>query len=164
MANLKSSDITELRTKTKEMLRKFKASHVFTLAFHEYISMDRATKKLSDWYGNVMQRLFRRHCFELPVSQTIEFWLLPERGNADLHFHGLIRIPNERRAHFERYALPHWRDIAKKGTHDFRPIDPLKYEGNLDYITKRVHATDTEIKVLHSSMLHDFEITDEISL
>lgn len=158
MTFLHSSVNTQLRSAMKEMLREFTASHVFTLAFHEHISLDRATKKLSKWYSNVMQRLFRRHCFQLPVSQTIEFWLLPERGNANLHFHGLIRVPNDRLAYFESYALPHWRDIAQKGTHDFRPIKPDEYERNLGYITKGTHATDIEISVLHSSMLHHFDI------
>ena len=159
MTYLHSSVDTPMRSAMKQMLREFNASHVFTLAFHEPTNMKNATTKIDKWYRHVMHRLFGRRCFELPTSQTIEFLLLPEQGTANLHFHGLIRVPTDHISYFERYAIPHWRDIAKKGTHDFRPINLEKYETYLDYITKGTHATDAGDGILHSSMLHHFDAT-----
>ena len=153
MTYLHSSIQTPMRTALKLMLREFKATHILTLAFHEHINMKRATAKISRWHRNVMHRLFRRHCFEIPVGHTIEFLLLPEAGLANLHFHGVIRVPPTHLDYFERYALPHWRRVANKGTIDFQPIRPTDAERNewFDYITKGTLAAE----ILHSSMLID---------
>ncbi len=158
MTHLHSSIDTPLRSDTKQMLREFNASHVFTLAFHEQINMSNATAKIKRWYRDVMHRLYGRRCFQLHRSQSIEFLLLPEGGTAALHFHGLIRVPPEKLAYFERYALPHWKVIAQKGTLDFRPIDRDRCEGYFSYITKGVEAPEFEESILHSLMTHVFHI------
>lgn len=102
-----------------------------------------------------MHRLFGRRCFQLPAKQTIEFLLLPEAGNANLHFHGLIRVPPSHLARFESYALPHWKRIAQKGTHDFQPIRQADDERDqwFNYITKSTLAET----VLHSSMVIGYQ-------
>ena len=156
MTYLHSSVDTPMRSAMKQMLREFNASHVFTLAFHELINMPNATAKISRWYRNVMHRLFGRRCFQLSPSQSIEFLLLPEGGTAALHFHGLIRVPPEKLAYFERYAIPHWKNIAQKGTLDFRLVDQDKYEGYLPYITAGCEIPEYRGSILHSSMLHHF--------
>jgi hypothetical protein len=153
--NYQISDETPMRSALKQMLKDFEATHIFTLAFHEQINMTRATAKISRWHHNAMHRLFGRRCFELPADQTIEFLLLPEAGNADLHFHGLIRVPPSHLARFESYALPHWRRIAQKGTHHFQPIRPTTEERSewFSYITMSTLAEE----VLHSSMLFGYQ-------
>ena len=150
MTHLHSSIQTPMRIALKQMLRNFDATHILTLAFHEQINMARATAKISTWHHHAMHRLFGRRCFQLPANETIEFLLLPEAGNADLHFHGLIRIPPSHLARFESYALPHWRRIAQKGTHDFQPIRQTDDEREqwFNYITKSTLSD----QVLHSSM------------
>ena len=153
MTYLHSSVQTPTRSALKQMLREFPAQHFLTLAFHEeQINMRRATAKISKWHHHVMHRLFRRHCFKLPVDQTIEFLLLPEADLANLHFHGLIRVPPTHLTYFERYALPHWKDVAYKGTIDFQLIRPTDADRErvLDYITKGTHA----VEIMHSSMLY----------
>ena len=97
-----------------------------------------------------------RRCFQLPATQTIEFLFLPEAGNANLHFHGLIRVPPSHLARFESYALPHWKRVAQKGTHDFQPIRQTDDEREkwFNYITKSTLAN----QVLHSSMLTGYQV------
>lgn len=151
MTSLHSSVDTPMRTDLKKMLTKFDATHIVTLAFHEHLNMVRATAKISTWHDHVMHRLFGRRCFQLPVEQTIKFLLLPEAGNANLHFHGLIRVPPSHLARFESYALPHWRRIAKKGTIDFQLLITEKRDAWHTYITKGHLAP----QVLHSSLLRD---------
>lgn len=144
-----------MRIALKQMLANFDATHILTLAFHEQINMARATAKISRWHHHAMHRLFGRRCFQLPADQTIEFLLLPEAGNANLHFHGLIRVPPSHLARFESYALPHWKRIAHKGTHDFQLIRPTDTERDkcFNYITKSTLAEE----VLHSSMLIGYQ-------
>jgi hypothetical protein len=98
-----------------------------------------------------MRRLFGRRCFQLPAEQTIKFMLLPEAGNANLHFHGLIRVPPSHLAYFERFAIPRWKRVAYKGTIDFQPIRGTDEERDqwFNYITKGTLARE----VLDSSML-----------
>ena len=153
MTHLHSSVQTPMRIALKQMLGNFDATHILTLAFHEQINMTRATAKISKWLHHSMQRLFGRRCFQLPADQTIEFLLLPEAGTANLHFHGLIRVPPDHLARFESYALPHWRRLAQKGTLDFRPLRPTDDERDewYDYVTKSRLAEE----ILHSSMLTD---------
>ena len=155
MNYLHSSVTTPMRSGLKQMLRELNASHILTLAFHEQINMTSATKKLSQWHLHVMHRLFGRHCLQQPAEQTIEFILLPEAGDANLHFHGLIRVPTDHLAYFERYALPHWKRIARKGTIDFQQLRTTAEERDkwFNYITKRTLAND----FVHSSMLHYFD-------
>jgi hypothetical protein len=133
------------------MLCDFDATHILTLAFHEQINMARATAKISRWHNHAMRRLFGRRCFQLPAEQTIKFMLLPEAGNANLHFHGLIRVPPSHLAYFERFAIPRWKRVAYKGTIDFQPIRGTDEERDqwFNYITKGTLARE----VLHSSML-----------
>ena len=127
--SLHSSVNTPMRLALKKMLGEFQASHFLTLAFHdEHINMVRATKKVAKWHDQMMRRLFGRSCFQLPPSEVIEFLLLPEAGNANLHFHGLIRVPPTHRAYFERIAATRWKSIAKKGDFDLRLLLPEKRE------------------------------------
>ena len=151
MTYLHSSVQTPMRIALKQMLGNFNATHILTLAFHEQINMARATAKISRWHNHSMHRLFGRRCFQLPNEQTIEFLLLPEAGNANLHFHGLIRVPSSHVAYFERFALPRWKRVAYKGTIDFQPIRPTADERDqwFNYITKSTLASE----ILHSSML-----------
>jgi hypothetical protein len=151
MTHLHSPVQTPMRTGLKQMLREFEATHILTLAFHEQINMLRATAKISRWHRHVMHRLFGNRCLEIPADQTIKFLLLPEAETANLHFHGLIRVPATHLAYFERYALPHWKRVAYKGTIDFQPIRPTAEERDewFTYITKGTLAVD----MLHSSML-----------
>jgi hypothetical protein len=135
------------------MFQGFDASHVLTLAFHEHITPHGAKAKLKKWYFHVMRRLFGRRCFELPAHQTIEFQVLPEAENVNLHFHGVIRVPPNHVSYFESYALPHWKRIAHKSTIDFRPIRPADCERYFNYVTKERLPGD----IWHSSMLHDFD-------
>jgi len=154
MTHLHSSVQTKKRIGLKEMLCKIEATHILTLAFHEQINMDRATGKISRWHKDTMHRVFGRRCFELPAEQTIEFLLLPEAGHANLHFHGVIRVPPTHLARFENYALPHWKRIAQKGTHDFQLIRQTDDERDqwFNYITKSTLAET----VFHSSMVHGY--------
>ena len=142
---------TPLRNSLKQMLREFDASHIITLAFHEQINISKATWKIGGWHRQVMTRLFRRSFYDRSRNESIEFLLLPEAGGANLHFHGVIRVPETHSAYFERYALPRWRHFAKKGTHDFQPMrkSPEEREEWYSYITKGSLAAE----VLHSSML-----------
>lgn len=158
MTYLHSSIQTPMRIALKQMLADFDATHILTLAFHEQINMARATAKISTWHHHAMHRLFGRRCFQLPANQTIEFLLLPEAGNANLHYHGLIRVPPSHLTRFESYALPHWRRVAQKGTHDFQPIRQTDDEREqwFNYITKGTLANH----VLHSSMLIDCQFSD----
>jgi hypothetical protein len=151
MNHLHSSVQSKTRIGLKDMLCKINATHILTLAFHEPINMARATAKISRWHKNAMHRLFGRRCFELPADQTIKFLLLPEAGNAYLHFHGVIRVPPTHLARFEHYALPHWKRIAPRGTHDFQPIRATDDERDqwYNYITKSTLAKE----VLHSAFL-----------
>lgn len=158
MTYLHSSVHTEMRSAMKQMLRELNASHVFTLAFHEQINMYDATEKIKRWYRDVMHRLYGRRCFQLHSGQSIEYRLLPEGGAAALHFHGLIRVPPEKLAYFERYALPHWKVVAHKGTHDFRPVDRDRYEEYLSYVTKGAEAPGFRGSILLSSMAHNFDV------
>ena len=142
------------------MLKEFKATHILTLAFHEQqINMDRAKAKISRWHHHAIHRLFGRRCFQLPADQTIEFLLLSEAGNANLHFHGLIRVPPTHLAYFESYALPHWKRVAYKGTIDFQLLRPTNKERDewFDYITKSTLA----VEILHSSMLIEPDVKPE---
>lgn len=83
------------------------------------------------------RRLFGRHFRDLPPDQRIEFILLPEGGHANLHFHGLIRLPETHQPYFERIAQYRWKRVALKGTLYFAPLDPIKGpEGWFTYITK----------------------------
>ena len=83
------------------------------------------------------RRLFGRHFRDLPPNQRIEFLLLPEGGHANLHFHGLIRLPETHQPYFERIAQYRWKRVALKGTLHFAPIDPINGpEGWFTYITK----------------------------
>ena len=160
MTYLHSSVQTPIRSALKQMLKEFKATHILTLAFHEpQINLDRAKAKISRWHHHAMHRLFGRRCFQLPADQTIEFWLLPEAGNANLHFHGLIRVPPTHLAYFERFALPRWKRVAYKGTIDFQPLRPTAEERDqwFNYITKSTLAVD----ILHSSMLFDPDFKPE---
>jgi hypothetical protein len=151
MTYLHSSVETPMRAALKHMLREFDATHTLTLAFHEQINMSRATAKISRWHRNTMHRLFGRRCFQISVSQTIEFLLLPEAGCANLHFHGLIRIPPTHFAYFERLALQGWKRVAHKGTIHFQPLRPTAEERDawFTYITKSELAKE----ILLSSML-----------
>ena len=142
---------TPLRNALKHLLREFDASHIITLAFHEQINTSKATWKIGGWHRQVMTRLFRRSSSNRPRDESIEFLLLPEAGTANLHFHGVIRIPETHSAYFERYALPRWRHFARRGTHDFQPMRKSTEEREqwYSYITKGSLAAE----VLHSSML-----------
>ena len=161
MTTLHSSVNSRMRLALKQMLGEFQASHFLTLAFHdEHINMVRATKKVAKWHHHVMHRLFGRRCFQLPVEQTIEFLLLPEAGNANLQFHGLIRVPPNHVARFESYALPHWRRIAQIGTVDLQILLSEKREKLQGYITKGFLASE----VLHSSMLCDTPVFSKSEL
>jgi hypothetical protein len=150
MSYLHSSVNTPTRDGLKEMLREFKAQHHLTLAFHQQINMENATKKIKHWHRHMSRRLFGRHFRDLPSDQRIEFLLLPEGGHANLHFHGLIRLPETHRPYFERIALSRWRHVAFKGTLKFGPFDPIKGgpEGWYSYITKGYLAE----QVLESAM------------
>ncbi len=142
---------TPLRDALKQMLREFDASHIITLAFHEQINTSKATWRIGGWHRQVMKRLFGRSFADRPRNESIEFLLLPEAGAANLHFHGVIHVPETHVAYFERYALPRWRHFAKKGTHDFQPVrkSTEQREEWYSYITKGLLAAE----VLHSSML-----------
>jgi hypothetical protein len=144
-----SSDNTPMRDALKKMLREFPAKHHLTLAFHQQINMESATKKVKHWHRHMSRRLFGRHFRDLPPDQRIEFLLLPEGGLANLHFHGLIRLPETHQAYFERIAQYRWKRVALKGTLHFAPLDPnMGPEGWFTYITKG----DLAKEVLHSSM------------
>ena len=156
--SLHSTAITPMRTALKLMLREFPAQHHLTLAFHEQINMERATKKVKHWLHHMSRRLFGRHYFDLPADQRIEFLLLPEADFANLHFHGLIRVPQTHQAYFERIASTRWKRVAPKGTLFFAPLDPIKGpEGWFTYIT----ADDLASEVLLSSMLMEPPATPE---
>lgn len=159
MSNLHSSVDTPMRTALKQMLREFPAQHHLTLAFHQQqINMLSATTKIKDWYHHISRSLFGRHYRDLPADQRIEFLLLPEGGYANLHFHGLIRVPKTHQDYFERIALYRWRRVALKGTLFFAPLDPVKGpEGWFKYIT----ADDLAAEVLHSSMLIEPDVKPE---
>jgi hypothetical protein len=136
------------------MLREFPAKHHLTLAFHQQINMENATKKIKNWLYHMSRSLFGRHFRDLPADQRINFLLLPEAGHANLHFHGLIRLPETHQQYFERIALHRWKRVALKGTLHFAPIDPIKgSEGWFTYITKG----DLAKEVLSSSMLIGFQ-------
>ena len=146
MSYLHSSAKTPIRDGLKEMLREFPAKHHLNLAFHQQINLEAATKKVKHWHRHMSRRLFGRNFRDLPADQRIEFFLLPEGGRADLHFHGLIRLPETHVAYFERIALARWRHVAFKGTLKFGPIH--NHEGWFGYITKGDYA----VELLHSSM------------
>jgi hypothetical protein len=149
MTYIHSSVNTPMRDELKKMLREFPAKHHLTLAFHQQINMESATKKVKHWHNHMSRRLFGRHFRDLPSDQRIEFLLLPEGGHANLHFHGLIRLPETHQPYFERIAQYRWRRVAFKGTLHFAPIDPVKGpEGWFTYITKG----DLAKEPLYSSM------------
>lgn len=149
--SLHSSVNTPMRLGLKQMLENFDATHILTLALHEQINMVRAMKKVAEWDKQMMRRLFRRSCFQLPLKEVIEFLLLPEAGNAQLHFHGLIRIPPTHRTYFERIASARWRSIAKRGTFDLQLVLPEKRDAWQTYITKGFLASE----VFDSTMLRE---------
>ena len=151
MASYHSSVETRERVALKQMLREFPAQHVLTLAFHEQIDMRRATEKVAKWYRRLLRRLFGRQYFELPPDQRLEFLLLPEAGGANLHFHGLTRIPESHVAYFERIAVDQWKCITPRGTGSLDVLRPTAAEREewYSYITKGSLA----VEVLHSSML-----------
>lgn len=150
MSYLHSSVNTPTRDALKQMLREFPAKHHLTLAFHQQINMENATKKIKNWLYHMSRSLFGRHFRDLPADQRIEFLLLPEAGLANLHFHGLIRVPETHQQYFERIALHRWKRVALKGTLHFAPIDTINGpEGWFTYITKGTFAKE----VLLSSML-----------
>ncbi len=149
MTYLHSSVNTPIRDGLKKMLREFPAKHHLTLAFHQQINMENATRKVKHWHHHMSRRLFGRHFRDLPPDQRIEFLLLPEGGHANLHFHGLIRLPETHQPYFERIAQYRWKRVALKGTLHFAPVDPINGpEGWFTYITKG----DLAKEVLHSSM------------
>lgn len=141
-----------MRTGVKQMLQDFNAQHALTLAFHEpCLSLQRAESKISKWHFRMMHRLFGRQFAQLPSNRLIEFLLVPEGGIANLHYHGLIRIPNSHLAYFQRIALNRWRSVARKGTLCLLPIGPTSEDQTrlFSYITKGALISE----VLHSSML-----------
>ena len=150
MTNRHSSDTDPMRDDLQTMLREYQAKHHLTLAFHQQINMEAATKKIQHWHRHMSRRLFGRNFRDLPPDQRIEFLLLPEGGHANLHFHGVIRLPETHKRYFERIALSRWRHVAFKGTLHFGPFDPIKGgpEGWYSYITKG-HLCN---QVLDSSM------------
>lgn len=154
MSNLPNSVNTPMRDALKQMLREFPAQHHLTLATHQpQINLLSATKKVKQWYHHMSRRLFGRHYRDLPADQRIEFLLLPEGGLANLHFHGLIRVPQTHQDYFERIASTRWKRIAHKGTLFFAPIGLTTEDRErwFTYITKGTLAEE----VLHSSMLID---------
>lgn len=151
MTTLHSSVNTSMRLGLKQMLGRIEATHILTLAFHEHVNMVRAKKKVAEWDKQMMRRLFGHSCFQLPPSEVIEFLLLPEAGNAQLHAHGLIRIPPTHRIYFERIALARWRRIAQRGTIDLQLLIPEKRDAWHTYITKGHLACE----VFDSSMLRE---------
>ncbi|MBK6927621.1 MAG: hypothetical protein IPH15_08745 [Comamonadaceae bacterium] len=147
MTYLHSSVNTPMRDALKQMLRDFPAKYNLNLVFHQRINLEAANKKVKHWHRHMSRRLFGRNFRKLPADQRIEFLLLPERGLANLHYHGLIRLPETHVAFFERIALTRWRHVAFKGTLHFAPLsDP---EGWFTYITKGAHA----VEFLDSSMV-----------
>ena len=151
MSYLHSSVNTPTRDGLKKMLREFPAKHNLTLAFHQQINMENATKKIKNWLYHMSRSLFGRHFRDLPADQRINFLLLPEAGHANLHFHGLIRLPETHQQYFERIAQHRWKRVALKGTLHFAPIEPTTEDRErwFTYITKGTLA----IEVLLSSML-----------
>lgn len=149
MSYYHSTVTTPMRTALTQMLQEFDATHILTLAFHEHINMARAINKIAKWHHQIMRRLFGRGSLTLPSTDAIEFLLLPEAGSANLHFHGLVRVPPSHLDYFQRIAAPRWKRAAAKGTIDFQPLRHEDRDRWCTYITKGSLASE----VLHSSML-----------
>lgn len=151
MSYLHSSVNTKKRDGLKLMLREFPAQHHLTLAFHQQINLQSATARIAKWYQHISRRLFGRNYLDLPADQRIEFLLLPEAELANLHWHGVIRVPQTHLEYFERIAPARWKKIAPKGTFYFAPIGPTTEDRErwFTYITKGNLA----VELLHSSML-----------
>lgn len=134
------------------MLREFDGSHIITLAFHQpLLSLPTATKKVALWHCHILRRLFGRNYHQTPSADALHFLLLPEADGANLHFHGLVRVPTTHAAYFTRIAPARWKAVAPKGTIDLQPLRPSDDERQewYSYITKGSLASE----VLHSSML-----------
>ena len=154
-----SSVNTPMRTALKQMLREFPAQHHLTLTFNQHTNMKSATATITNWHRHMSRRLFGRHYLDLPADQRIEFLLLPEADLANLHFHGLIRVPQTHQAYFERIASTRWKRVAPKGTLLFAPIGPTNDDRErwFTYTTKGTLAAE----VLLSSMLMEPPATPE---
>jgi hypothetical protein len=148
---LHSSVNTPMRDGLRQMLRQFNAPNDITLSFHEVITMERSTKKISRWYLDMQRRLFGRNYQDRPAEQRFEFLLLPETAHGYLHFHGLIHIPATHFDYFHRIAAKRWNAVAPRGELLSRQIGltDSDHERLFTYITKGSLAAE----VLHSSML-----------
>lgn len=140
-----------MRDGLRQMLHQFNAPNDLTLSFHEIITMERATRKISRWYLNMQRRLFGKNYQDRPPEQRFEFLLLPEVANGYLHFHGVIHIPASHLGYFHKIAASRWTAVAPRGELLSRQIGPTAADRErlFDYITKDQIASE----VLHSSML-----------
>ena len=143
---------TPMRSALIQMAYDVNATHDLTLCFNDYYRPDASVFYLAKWYRHMMQRLFRRRCYQLPKQQVIEFVAFPEcPDGGNPHFHCPIRIPDSHLNYFTKIAETRWKAIVPKGNIFLQPIRQTAkdYADLFDYVTKSPSAKD----VIHSSML-----------
>lgn len=111
-------------------------------------NMPTAKTRIRGFSRELDQRRLGQRFYERPASERILFMLIPEMQDcAMLHFHGALRLPDDRRAirtpaDYPTYIAQCWRNVVPSGTCD---VQPLRDAGALLYATKETFLSSDDV-------------------
>lgn len=146
-----------LQAAFRQMIIDTAHSHWVTLNFHADYKLPQGQKRLRMWSLDVVSRLFNSKSFApMKLDQLFRFIAFPEyTKTGHLHFHLPLWVHENRRAWFEKIAVPMWVKLIPTGSAHVRPISqtPADMARIALYATKHASRPFSFENFLTSNML-----------
>ena len=118
--------------------------YFITANFNRDSSLNSAKKTLGHWSAMVERSLLGKHWYKKEAHERISFFAFAEHLDSNLHWHLMLRLPDENmKNHFRMIAANYWKQIVKSGSMDIQPIlseqDRIKASS---YVTKDLLKTE----------------------
>ena len=117
--NIESISFHNNRQELKEALRKLVLStepRIFaTAVFNDYASPERGRAAMKRLHAKIDLKLFGRYFYKTTPEKRTFFFAFPENINSNLHFHLLIRPPQDRTERLLAVAPHIWKTICPQG-------------------------------------------------
>lgn len=86
-----------------------------TAVFNDYASTDRARAALRYFHKGIDRKIFGKHFYQTAPNKRTFFIAFPENINSNLHYHLLIRPPQNKVERLIDVAPRVWEKICKQG-------------------------------------------------
>lgn len=114
----------DLKKGMAEWLGDFKFGFFITANFNRETSFDAGREKLRKWHQKLDRKIYGKYFSKKEPEDRTFFFAFPEIGGktGGLHYHLLLKVPDDKRREFQIFASGIWEKIVPSGDLDVRSL------------------------------------------